>query len=55
MLIFRLSMPACVQSSVCMQRATWSRINSVFSFLSIEPNVSTCSSQSMSRAALTSP
>ena len=48
-------MPACVQSPFSMHKDTCSRMNSVFSLRSIEPNVSTCSSQRMSAAALRSP
>lgn len=53
--IFRLKMPACVQSPFSMQSATCSRMNSVFSLRSIDPNVSTCSSHKISAAALRSP
>lgn len=55
MLIFRLKIPACVQSSSSMQSATCAKMNSVFSLRSIDPNVSTCSSHKISFAAFKSP
>ena len=54
-LIFRLRIPAWVQSPFSMHKATCSRMNSVFSLRSIDPNVSTCNSHKMSAAALRSP
>ena len=55
MLIFRLRIPACVQSSFSIHSATCFNMNSVFSLRSIEPKVSTCNSHKMSAAALRSP
>jgi len=54
-LIFLLRMAAWVQSPLSMHSPTWSSMNSVFSRRFMDPNVSTCSSQRISAAALISP
>lgn len=54
-LIFRLKIPAWVQSPFSIHNATCSRMNSVFSLRSMDPKVSTCNSHRMSAAALRSP